>query len=153
MGGVSDQVRAIVTGDAFTKPLEQVTDDALKDSILAKLTKDVPDAFSKLAKFLDEVYTPFLRTEIACTTGYPDGPEYYQTCLEFHTTTTMTAQEIHDMGLSEVARINSGMLCYRLACPKCMGSEWAGRGCSICILICLYVCGSVGGCPLSPNKR
>ncbi|MBL4787511.1 MAG: DUF885 domain-containing protein [Kordiimonadaceae bacterium] len=40
----------------------------------------------------------------------PDGKAYYQAQLELFTTTKMTADEIHSLGLSEVARIQSQML-------------------------------------------
>jgi len=40
----------------------------------------------------------------------PDGRAYYQAQLEHFTTTKMTAEEIHALGLSEVARIQSDML-------------------------------------------
>jgi len=40
----------------------------------------------------------------------PDGKAYYQAELERFTTTKMTADEIHNLGLSEVARIQGDML-------------------------------------------
>lgn len=40
----------------------------------------------------------------------PDGKAYYQAELERFTTTNMTADEIHNLGLSEVARIQGDML-------------------------------------------
>ncbi|MCK0068422.1 DUF885 domain-containing protein [Kordiimonas laminariae] len=40
----------------------------------------------------------------------PDGAAYYQIQLEHYTTTDMTAEEIHNLGLSEVARIQAEML-------------------------------------------
>jgi len=40
----------------------------------------------------------------------PDGNKFYNFCLRTHTTTGLTADEIHQMGLIEVARIQSKML-------------------------------------------
>jgi len=117
MTGVSDTVRTIVTNKAasFLAPLDKIkdTDDQLnlnlKREIADKISATVPPAFQKLADFLDNDYTPNLRTEIASTVGYPDGDNFYSTCLSFHTTTAMSPKEVHDLGLSEVARINSEM--------------------------------------------
>lgn len=39
----------------------------------------------------------------------PQGDLYYQLCLEFHTTTKMSAEEIHSMGLKHVERIQNEM--------------------------------------------
>ena len=39
----------------------------------------------------------------------PDGGAYYKTLLRQYTTTAMTADEIHDLGLAEVARIQGEM--------------------------------------------
>jgi uncharacterized protein (DUF885 family) len=39
----------------------------------------------------------------------PDGAEYYRHMLRQHTTTDMTAAQIHDLGLAEVARIHNEM--------------------------------------------
>ena len=39
----------------------------------------------------------------------PDGAAYYQSRLNYYTTTDMTADEIHDIGLKEVARIQDEM--------------------------------------------
>lgn len=39
----------------------------------------------------------------------PDGAAYYEWCVRMHTTTTMTPQQVHELGLAEVARISAGM--------------------------------------------
>lgn len=43
----------------------------------------------------------------------PDGAAYYNVALELQTTTTMTADEIHELGLKEVARIRAEMEAIR----------------------------------------
>lgn len=43
----------------------------------------------------------------------PDGAAYYNVALEQHTTTAMTADEIHELGLKEVARIRAEMEAIR----------------------------------------
>lgn len=40
---------------------------------------------------------------------FPDGPAYYQTLLANYTTTDLTADQIHELGLREVARIHGEM--------------------------------------------
>ncbi|MCK5699993.1 MAG: DUF885 family protein, partial [Cyclobacteriaceae bacterium] len=40
----------------------------------------------------------------------PDGDNFYQFCLQQHTTTNLTAEEIHKLGLNEVTRIQTEML-------------------------------------------
>ena len=37
------------------------------------------------------------------------GPEFYKACLAFHTSTNLTAEEIHQKGLDEVERIEEEM--------------------------------------------
>src|SRR3546814_4164997 len=44
-----------------------------------------------------------------CSSDLPDGKAYYEALLANYTTTDMTATEIHDLGLSEVARIHGEM--------------------------------------------
>lgn len=39
----------------------------------------------------------------------PDGDEYYKYCLRHHTTTTLSPEEIHQLGLKEVERIQKEM--------------------------------------------
>ena len=39
-------------------------------------------------------------------TNLPNGPAYYAACLRLHTTTRMSAQDIHQLGLARVAELN-----------------------------------------------
>ncbi len=39
----------------------------------------------------------------------PDGDKYYEYCLRYHTTTTLSPEEIHQIGIKEVERIQKEM--------------------------------------------
>ena len=65
-------------------------------------------AFERFAKFFNDEYLP------ACLDGVgawrlPDGEARYAYAARQFTTTKLTPQEIHDIGLREVARIRGEM--------------------------------------------
>lgn len=65
-------------------------------------------AYRSFDQFFRTVYVPACRT----TSGLwdtPDGQAFYQNRIEYFTTTHLTAQEIHEIGLKEVARIRGDM--------------------------------------------
>lgn len=64
-------------------------------------------AYRKLANYLSELETK--SDDRAGVWKLPDGDNYYQHMLRNHTTTNMTAEEIHQLGLDEVARIHAEM--------------------------------------------
>lgn len=39
----------------------------------------------------------------------PNGDRYYKLCLEYHTTTNMSPDDIHEMGIKHVDRIQNEM--------------------------------------------
>ena len=49
-------------------------------------------------------YLPATRAEVGAS-SLPGGKDYYQACLKFHTSTNLTPQEVHNLGLKEVARV------------------------------------------------
>jgi len=65
-------------------------------------------AYTRLLAFMRGEYMPNARTTLAATT-MPDGQAYYQAMIEKFTTLDLTARQIHDMGLGEVARIKAEM--------------------------------------------
>ena len=65
-------------------------------------------AWQKLRRFLAEEYLPQARAAIAATT-LPDGENAYKFFIAQHTTTGLTAAQIHEMGKREVARIEKEM--------------------------------------------
>jgi len=85
----------------------------VKDSILQVgneliLTQVVP-SFKKIKTFFEEEYIPSTRTSIGVSET-PNGRDFYQNRINYYTTTKeYTADDIHHIGLKEVARIKSEM--------------------------------------------
>jgi uncharacterized protein (DUF885 family) len=65
-------------------------------------------SWKKLESFLRSTYRPRARRQIAVT-SLRNGTKLYETAVRFHTTTSMSAAQIHDLGLTEVARIEAEM--------------------------------------------
>jgi uncharacterized protein (DUF885 family) len=82
--------------------------DALRARGLEIITASVKPAQAELARFLEQEYRPAGRTRIGAS-SLPDGAAYYAYLVRRHTTTRMTPDEIHALGLAEVARIRASM--------------------------------------------
>jgi len=65
-------------------------------------------AFARFEKFFNGTYLPACRESVGIA-DTPDGKAYYRELIEYHTTTTLTAEEIHATGLAEVKRIRGEM--------------------------------------------
>ena len=65
-------------------------------------------AYSKLLDFIRNEYLVKARTTLAAE-KLPDGKAYYQAMIKKFTTLDLTAEQIHQIGLSEVARIKGEM--------------------------------------------
>lgn len=65
-------------------------------------------AYRKLATYFNDDYLPHARDSIAAA-DLPDGKAYYDFLARYYTTTDLTAAQIHQIGLEEVARIRGEM--------------------------------------------
>ena len=70
-------------------------------------TRLVP-AMSKLVEFLNKEYLPKCRTTSGID-ALPNGKSWYEHLVRYYTTTKMKPDEIHSLGLKEVARIRGDM--------------------------------------------
>jgi uncharacterized protein (DUF885 family) len=68
----------------------------------------VAPAFAKLRDYLVTAYIPACRETIAAT-ALPDGAAAYAFHVRWQTTTKLTPQQIHEIGLAEVRRIRAEM--------------------------------------------
>lgn len=83
--------------------MDQATRDALLAGVEASIAKNVYPAYRTLIDY-------FAALQPKADGNYgawhlPDGDAYYAWCVRMHTTTDMTPEEVHTLGLAEVARI------------------------------------------------
>lgn len=102
---------SILYGDIKNKIAALDVDDKKKARLLKSaekaLTKKVGPAYKKLIAAMQKLETS--ADERAGAWKFPEGEAYYQAALERTTTTKLNAEEIHNIGLQEVARIHEEM--------------------------------------------
>ncbi len=116
--GVPDQVTALLDGgiNALGEPFDRMP-GYFRPEERRKLRRQfeeiallgVRDALTSFRAFLVDDYIPNCRKSIAAR-DLPDGEAYYAFRLRAHTTTDLSAKEIHDIGMREVARIRAEMM-------------------------------------------
>jgi uncharacterized protein (DUF885 family) len=109
-------------GSPFYTPLRTRGDaDPLAARAAKAIASGIVPAFQKLATFVEKEYLPACRDAIGAAQGV-DGMGFYEHQLRYHTTTPLTAQQIHDVGLAEVARIKAEMM------KVIDETDWADKG-------------------------
>jgi len=81
---------------------------AMQARAKATITGKINPAYQALSDFYEKDYAPKCRTSVAAS-ALPQGPAWYAYQVRVMTTTTRTPEEIHQLGLSEVARIRAEM--------------------------------------------
>lgn len=72
------------------------------------IANQVMVAYQKFHEFLNQEYLPAAKQDLGAI-SWPNGAAYYQNRAAYYTTTSLTAEEIHQLGLSEVKRIRGEM--------------------------------------------
>ena len=85
-----------------------VQQEALRASGREAIAQHVQPAYVKALAFMRNEYMPRARTTLAAT-SLPDGVAYYQSKITEFTTTALTPEQIHQIGLSEMAKIRAEM--------------------------------------------
>ena len=84
----------------------------IKDSLTAEakqvITQEVVPAFQEIKHFFEKDYLPHTRENIGVSST-PNGAAYYKNRIAFYTTLPLTAEEIHQIGLTEVKKIRAAM--------------------------------------------
>lgn len=88
----------------FPEAIGAADRERLTAAYTAAIRDRVVPAYVRLRDFVRDEYLPKTRSTVAWS-ALPDGEAWYAFYVQEHTTTTMTADEIHQLGLSEVKRI------------------------------------------------
>ena len=88
--------------------IERVDIDEIQQEALNVIKLKVIPAYVKLHRFFKDEYLPACRTSIGIK-EINNGKEYYEFLARKFTTTNLSPKEIHEIGLSEVARIRDEM--------------------------------------------
>lgn len=117
---VAEQANGLATTPAeespFALPLQSMPEsfsaedrERIRAAVLEHVRRDVLPAYAKFAAFVRDEYAPKGRTEVGVW-SLPDGKPRYAFQVKNQTTTNLTPEEIHEIGLREVARIEGEML-------------------------------------------
>lgn len=127
--GVIEQARKVITGAPFTEgeasdlwadfeaevtkllDAEKLSDsdaEALRQAARLALTEQFQPAYERVIAWAEGELekAPEVSTGLS---GREDGAPYYEFLLRVHTTTDLTSDEIHEIGLEEVARLRGEM--------------------------------------------
>ncbi len=108
------QCQGIVAADPFLLPIKKIPAE-FSDQDRQRLTQEITDAvgdavlpaYKEFAAFVTSEYAPHGRTVLAVT-SLPDGKaRYLNDIRSFTTISNMTPEQIHELGLKEIARIEA----------------------------------------------
>ncbi len=118
LAGYEQSIQAFITEQAsesvFYQPFTQMQSltQAQQQNVLKQarevINQQVVPAYQRYLRFFTEQYQPAAKDDIAAA-NWPDGRAYYQNRIKHYTTTDLTAEEIHGIGLAEVKRIRGEM--------------------------------------------
>ncbi len=113
------QIRSQIVGDpeasSFYAPVKNMPPDfedadveRLTAAYREKITETIVPSYERIANFISDEYLAAARETVGLR-ALPNGEAWYAYLVRMRTTTDMTPDEIHQVGLSEVARIHDEM--------------------------------------------
>lgn len=113
----AEKIVAIKAEDSpFAQPIQkfpagigEADQKRLREAVLAAVNDLVYPTYARFAEYVKKDYAPAGRSEPGVW-SLPDGEARYAYLVKSSTTTSMTPEEIHQLGLREVARIEGEML-------------------------------------------
>jgi len=112
---IAKQVVKDPTASPFYAPFDKMPasipateQERLRAAARQAIEQAVVPAYRRLQTFFNEQYLPASRNTVGIW-DTPDGTDWYRKRVRWFTTTELTADQIHDIGLAEVARIRGEM--------------------------------------------
>jgi uncharacterized protein (DUF885 family) len=112
---VPGQCTGIIEADPFLIPTKKFPasisaedQKRLTAAITEAINADVIPAYRSFGTFVTQDYAPHGRTTLSVT-SLPNGAKRYQNDIRGRTTTNLTPDQIHTLGLNEIARITAEM--------------------------------------------
>lgn len=112
---IDKQIVAKAEDSLFYKPFLSISDtipaaeqSRIREQAAAAITNSVVPSFVRFKKFFTEEYLPASLDDVGVW-QLPDGDRIYAMRVRDFTTTDLTPQQVHALGLKEVARIRSEM--------------------------------------------
>lgn len=117
--GVPEQIATQVVADPRASPvlkafrqfpvgLEASDRERLGAEAVRLYHERVAPALTRLREYLEQTYIPKARQSIAAS-ALPNGAAMYAYLIQWQTTTELTAQQVHEIGIREVLRIRAEM--------------------------------------------
>ena len=106
---VPEQSPFIHPFDKFPDSIPEADRKRLREAAIAAIRDSVNPAYAKFTAFVRDEYAPKGRTEPGVW-SLPDGAERYAFRVKESTTTNLTPEEIHQIGLAQVKEIEGRML-------------------------------------------
>jgi uncharacterized protein (DUF885 family) len=106
--GIIDSDPFLLRAKKYPASISAEDQKRLTQQITDAINTDVIPAYKTFASFLRTEYAPEGRTTLSIT-SLPDGPKRYENDIYARTTTHMTPDEIHQLGLREIERIQGEM--------------------------------------------
>ena len=119
--GFENKIAALIVenpqASSFWKPYDRARPagfspaewDAHTARARAVIADEVMGAYRDLLTFYTTEYAPNCRDGLPGVSQTPDGADYYAQQVKSYTTTDVTPDEVHQLGLAEVARIRAEM--------------------------------------------
>ncbi len=92
----------------FPPAINVADQERFRREIMAAVRDEITPAYAKFSKFVRDEYGPHGRSEFGIW-SLPDGEARYRYAIRTQTTTDMSPEEIHELGLKQVAAIEAEM--------------------------------------------